>query len=447
MDPPLTTFAQTMLRANMADDDIEDVAQTFFEVADEAERVDRKRGGSRPGRSANLERDREAGAARIYLDYFSDNPVYGDRVFRRRFRMRRELFKRVVDGVTETDPYFEQKYDALGRAGLSTLQKAVAVIRILAYGLPADAVDEYVRIGESTAAECTIRFCEAVVERFGPEYLRSPTVDDLRRIMDDNARRNFPGMAGSIDCYHWVWKNCPKAWQGQFRGAKGTSMILEAVAGHDLWIWHMFFGPPGTLNDINVLHRSPFLSALIDGSFPSVEYRVNGHTYTVPYWLADGIYPDWQIFVKSIPDPQGPARRLFTKLQEAARKDIERAFGVLQARFAIIRYASLYWKREVNGLLMTAAVILHNMIVEDERHDPNLQADLDFLPNENRPPDPMNPEPYIVIRRHPRPEALPQGSIVRSKIERYEVIRDKGMHYNLEADLVRHIWNNAGGHL
>jgi hypothetical protein len=31
------------------------------------------------------------------------------------------------------------------------------------------------------------------------------------------------------------------------------TIILEAVASQDLWIWHAFFGMPGSLNDINAL--------------------------------------------------------------------------------------------------------------------------------------------------------------------------------------------------
>jgi len=54
------------------------------------------------------------------------------------------------------------------------------------------------------------------------------------------------------------------------------------------------------------------------------------------YYLVDNIYPDWAIFVKTIPKPQGPRRKLFAKCQEAARKDVERAIGVLKSRFAII---------------------------------------------------------------------------------------------------------------
>jgi hypothetical protein len=57
--------------------------------------------------------------------------------------MRRELFLRVVDGITEFDSYFVQWSDAIGRVGFSPLQKCLTAMRMLAYGAPGDAVDEY----------------------------------------------------------------------------------------------------------------------------------------------------------------------------------------------------------------------------------------------------------------------------------------------------------------
>ena len=49
------------------------------------------------------------------------------------------------------------------------------------------------------------------------------------------------------------------------------------------------------------------------------------------YYLADGIYPSYSTFVKIIHNPVRPAKKYFAKKQESARKDVERAFGVLQA--------------------------------------------------------------------------------------------------------------------
>jgi hypothetical protein len=49
------------------------------------------------------------------------------------------------------------------------------------------------------------------------------------------------------------------------------------------------------------------------------------------HYLVDGIYPQWATFVKAISFPQGYKRKHFATAQESARKDVERAFRVLQA--------------------------------------------------------------------------------------------------------------------
>ncbi|XP_020272614.1 uncharacterized protein LOC109847785 [Asparagus officinalis] len=153
-------------------------------------------GGSIHGHAV-INRNRENVHQNLVIDYFADNPRFGEDMFRRRYRMSRSLFLRIVDAVKDHDYYFQQRSDGLGRMGLSPLQKVTAVFRMLAYGLPADATDEYVKI----------------------------------------------------------------AWSGQYTGRSGSlTIILEAVADYDLWIWHAYFGMPGTNNDINVLESSNLFS-------------------------------------------------------------------------------------------------------------------------------------------------------------------------------------------
>ena len=104
---------------------------------------------------------------------------------------------------------------------------------------------------------------------------------------------------------------------------------MEVVASYDLWIWHAFFGIPRSHNDINMLDHSFIFTKLAQGRAPPVNYSINGHDYTMGYYLADGIYPSWSTFVKTIPSPQGRKNSLFATTQESTRKDVKRAFRVL----------------------------------------------------------------------------------------------------------------------
>ncbi|XP_073363602.1 uncharacterized protein [Aegilops tauschii subsp. strangulata] len=133
----------------------------------------------------------------------------------------------------------------LGKLGFSSYQKCTAAIRMLAYGIPGNLVDEYVRMSEFTCLLSLYNFCKVVMAVFGPEYLRQPNAADTKRLLASNAVRGFSGMLGKINCSH---------------------------------------------NDINVLQRSPVFARLVEGHSPPVNFEINGHQYNKGYYLADGIY-------------------------------------------------------------------------------------------------------------------------------------------------------------
>ncbi|OWZ19127.1 Transposon protein [Phytophthora megakarya] len=161
--------------------------------------------GSVAGRKLNFYRGAEDAHAGLKRDYFAEFPVYSPRIFRRRFRMQKSLYLRIC----------------------------TAAIRQLAYSVPADVVDDYVRIGESTTMESVLRFCGAVIDLFGQAFSRAP--------MDATCNVYSPCMC-SVDLWECVevWserKNCPVAWTGQYKGKeKKPTMVLEAVMSSDLWI-------------------------------------------------------------------------------------------------------------------------------------------------------------------------------------------------------------------
>nr|XP_043616257.1 uncharacterized protein LOC122588197 [Erigeron canadensis] len=107
--------------------------------------------------------------------------------------------------------------------------------------------------------------------------------------------------------------------------------------------------------------------------------------------------------------PTDPKEKKFKRLQESARKDVERAFGVLKQKWGIL--CRPFRQRSVKAIrnLVYACVIMHNMIIQDDDRaissvhigDPRVQ------PN--------------------------------SQHDRLQEIRDEETHFRLRNDLTEHI--------
>ncbi|XP_056862352.1 uncharacterized protein LOC130510036 [Raphanus sativus] len=167
-----------------------------------------------------------------------------------------------------------------------------------------------------------------------------------------------------------------------------------------------------------------------EGRAPKVNFKVNNHTYRMAYYLTDGIYPNWAAFIQSISLPQSPKASLFAEHQESTRKDVERAFGVLQSRFAIVRNPALLWDKKKIGKIMRTCVILHNMIVENERSGYGQIDTSEFETGESSRSSQVQGTTSFNI-----------GNI--SRVIRNEV-RDSQIHARLKADLVENIWQKFG---
>jgi hypothetical protein len=155
---------------------------------------------------------------------------------------------------------------------------------------------------------------------------------------------------------------------------------------------------------------------------------VNGNPYTMGYYLADKIYPDWATLVKTISALVSLKHQVFAGTQESCRKDMERAFEVLQAKFKIIQNPARLWSHRKLNAIMRACVILHNMVIEDERNIYSHPTDTASFEG------PANP-PVNKTRDVPEIEQL---------INTYICIKSKETNRQLQHDLIQSIWNHYG---
>jgi len=182
---------------------------------------------SAPRSRKYLNGDHAAANQTLIDDYFANDPTYDDAMFRRWYRMQKHVFLWIVGDLQSSDNYFIQQVDATNKEGISPLAKCTTTMQMLTYGVASDVVDEYIKIGGTTSLECLRRFCKGIIWLYEQEYLRASAQDDLQRILHVSEMWGFPGMIGSIDCMHCEWKNCPKAWEGQFtRGIREPPQLF-----------------------------------------------------------------------------------------------------------------------------------------------------------------------------------------------------------------------------
>ena len=426
------------------------------ELASSSDEEEDKRpwGGSKKGKAPNKNRDFASAYAKLVKDYFNGaDSIYDERDFELRYRMPRSVFSVIYDRINGQGEFVEAK-DCIGKPGIHPLVRISACLRYLCYGCATDREDENMRIGSSTLNKAVRDFCRLMIKEFGCVYLnRTPTEEEKKKIFAANEVEGFPGCLASWDCKHFVWHKCPMRWAGQYAGhAEGgkKTLILEAIADLNRYIWYANFGDAGALNDINVLDKSSIVGALLDGSLDITcpKYTINGRDRDWFYFLVDGIYPEWSIFVKTYSNPSDKKAATFAAKQEGRRKDVECAFGILVKKFHILARPLRNWYvGDIQNLLYTC-VILHNMVIA-------AKGGKDIILQES--------EAYEEVRSRKRSKRhcwplfggngmtndvleLDNVDVFAARVGMFSTkMQSAREHYKLKNDLKEHIWNRYGG--
>ncbi|XP_026450617.1 uncharacterized protein LOC113350701 [Papaver somniferum] len=133
----------------------------------------------------------------------------------------------------------------------------IVVMKQFAKGIAPYSLDDYTQMPACTIYFYAKKFMDAIIWIYNGRYMRQPTVQDTERILAENEAHGFPGMLGSVDCFHWAWITCPMDQVGSHVDYKSIpTVVQQAVTSYDRWIWNSYFGLGGQNNDCNVLHAS-----------------------------------------------------------------------------------------------------------------------------------------------------------------------------------------------
>nr|XP_043638326.1 uncharacterized protein LOC122609339 [Erigeron canadensis] len=304
-----------------------------------------------------IRRDHVAAAKLLYDHYFAPEPTYPPDMFRRRFQMRKEMFMRIVRDINSFESI--------------------------------EPLPKHFKFFHKGATDATGRPGFYIFQKYTSakrQLAYSFMVDALDEYLQMAQDTGYQCLDAFCKCVIHLYRD---------------EYLRRPTEADMEWL---------TAKHVELQDRAP-----------KVEFSVNGEQFQKGYYLADDIYLEWATLVKSFKCPMDQKTTKFKRYQEAARKDVERAFRVLQGRWQIIeQYVRPYSTNKIKRIML-CCVILHNMIVEDNGRTIT-EFEKELIAN-------------TTLSTHTWTERY------STQLRMYGELRDKRAHHQLRNALIEHVWN------
>ena len=357
--------------------------------------------------------------------------IYTPDMFYDILRMRRRTFDRLVHDLR---PYIQGQHTHW-REPIGVEKKVVVTLFKLMHGVSIPLVADKAALGKSTVHDILRLVCMAISNQFG-HLVAWPVGRRLMRIAAAfQAKQWFPNCIGAIDGSH-IYIAAPSntivAADHRNRN-KSFSILLQAVVDSKCYFTSINTGPPGSLHD-SAHFKSTELYRKVEegimGGFHDDPLTWDAGLPFPPYIIADRGYPllSWCI----TPFKRGPMgvaltreEVWFNRKHSSTRMSVERAFGILKARFKEIGTKSSL-KLDFLPTVVHCCCVLHNILLASkDRTLDQILVDCNLAPMDDidttrtdddegfRPPRPMG----LVSEER----ALLEGQMAREDILDYLV--------------------------
>ena len=265
----------------------------------------------------------------------------------------------------------------------------MGALNILKHGSTCDHLQGLSGVSGSTWNHIFHTFTAQFKQRKLRQYIKFPDAEELARSMSVYDQIGFPGCCSSTDCTHIYWDRCPAQMRSLASGKENRpTVVYSASVDHARKIFN-YAGPfYGTVNDKSISLYDKWLKAVpTDPLFTEVTYELYDkdgvkNTYRGAWVMCDGGYHKFRYMQCPLKYSSSDAIKVWSGAVESARKDVECIFGLLKARFSILKKPFQYQTVEQVDNAVVSCMILHNMLLSVNGWEDIFDEDRDFSGDE-----------------------------------------------------------------
>ena len=284
--------------------------------------------------------------------------------FKNFLRITPELFAEMVEKVS---PRLSKATTRM-RYPLAVGLKLAVTLRHLATGNSYASLSYCFRVSKSAIAIFVPKVCQAITDAYKDEVMKCPrTPEDWRNVAKGFATRwQYYNCGGALDGKHVPIQKPSHAGSMYYNYKKFHSIVLMAVADANYKFIYVDVGAEGSAGDGGTWYRCTLHDAIEQQrvGFPDASPLPNDDTPVPFHLVADDAFAMKTWMMKPYSHhTQAHHERIFNYRLSRARRVVENAFGLMQARLRIFGTTMLQHPRNVKKITMCGCV-LHNLILD-----------------------------------------------------------------------------------
>ncbi|XP_037935213.1 protein ANTAGONIST OF LIKE HETEROCHROMATIN PROTEIN 1-like [Teleopsis dalmanni] len=291
-----------------------------------------------------------------YRKTFLPMKAKDDAQFFRHTRMSKQIYALLLKQIAPSVTKPGQQINADERLSLT--------LSHLAHGDPIQSLALSYKLGKTTVRNIVLEMCDVIWQTLSPRYLRKPTDEQYRHIATDFWQIwNMPNCVGAIDGKHVAIKS-PQRSDSQF-----NSIVLLAACDAMYCFTTASVGAyeSESQSDRGIFRVTSFGKNLAEDKLTlprSIPLPLTSQPFP-HYFIADCAFPLKNNLMKPFPgdgDDTNRTQKVFNYRLSRTRRVIENAFGILTARWRVMRTSMEFNPENVEKIVL-ACLVLHNFVM------------------------------------------------------------------------------------